>query len=111
MKNDKRIYVEFIIVMVIMVIILWIRYICMELICTISGLILLSFNLYMIYNRIVLMILYCDVASNLLSILIGSVTLSGGITRIRTWSLMEVYSSEKGSGGERKGFSEEGSRT
>ena len=75
----------------------------------VSGLILLFFSLYMFYNGIVLMSLYRDVASSLLSILIGFVTLSGGVTLIRTWSLTRVYSSEKASGEERKGSSEEGS--
>lgn len=73
------------------------------------GLILLLFSLYMFYNGIALMNIYRDVASSLLSILIGFVTLSGGVTLIRTWSLARVYGSEKGSSGEHKGSSEKGS--
>ncbi|GEM_PF-3280400 len=76
----------------------------------IAGLILLFFSLYMFYNGIVLISYYRDVASSLLAILIGFVTLSGGVTLIRTWSLARVYGVEKGSGGEGKGSSEKGSR-
>ncbi len=50
----------------------------------IAGLILLFFSLYMFYNGIVLISYYRDVASSLLAILIGFVTLSGGVTLIRT---------------------------
>lgn len=73
------------------------------------GLILILFSIYMFHNGIELMNIYRDVASSLLSILIGFVTLSGGVTLVRTWSLARVYSSEKRSSEKDKGSSEKGS--
>ncbi len=61
-----------------------------DFISPIAGLILLFFSLYMFYNGIVLMSVG-DVATSLLSILVGFVTLSGGVTLIRTWSLTRIY--------------------
>lgn len=37
-----------------------------------------------------------DVASSLLATLIGFVTMSGGVTLIRTWSLSRVYQGKEG---------------
>ncbi len=57
------------------------------------GIVLIGFSLYMFYTGIALMMIR-DVASSLLAILIGFVTLSGGITLIRTWAIARVYGSE-----------------
>jgi len=54
------------------------------------GVVLIGFSLYMFYSGIGLMVVR-DVASSLLAILIGFVTLSGGITLLRTWAIARVY--------------------
>ncbi len=56
----------------------------------IVSIVLVCFSLYMFYTGIGLMMLR-DVAPSLLSILIGFVTLSGGITLLRTWAIARVY--------------------
>jgi len=69
----------------------------------VAGIVLLLFSLYMFYEGIALMVVR-DVASSLLATLIGFVSLSGGITLIRTWSLSRAYS-----GGEKHGEESTGS--
>ncbi len=71
------------------------------------GIVLVGFSLYMFYSGIGLMVVR-DVASSLLAILIGFVTLSGGITLLRTWAIARVY--EGGARVVEEGEGEEGSR-
>ncbi|WFO74510.1 hypothetical protein J4526_05330 [Desulfurococcaceae archaeon MEX13E-LK6-19] len=62
----------------------------------IAGLVLILFSLYMFYLGLGLMQSAQDVASSLLATLIGFVTMSGGVTLIRTWSLSRVYPGKEG---------------
>lgn len=62
----------------------------------IAGFILILFSLYMFYLGLTLMQNVQDVASSLLATLIGFVTMSGGVTLIRTWSLSRAYPGKEG---------------
>ena len=68
----------------------------------VAGLLLLGFSIYLFITSIQLMQVK-DVATSLLAALIGFVSLSGGVTLIRTWSLARAYSGGlspgKGEGG------------
>ncbi len=52
--------------------------------------VLIAFSLYFFYVGIALMMAK-DVASSLLAVLIGFVTLGGGITLLRSWTLARAY--------------------
>lgn len=51
---------------------------------------LIAFSLYFFYVGIALMMAK-DVASSLLAVLVGFVTLGGGITLLRSWTLARAY--------------------
>jgi len=57
--------------------------------------VLIAFSLYLFYVGIALMMAK-DVASSLLAVLIGFVTLGGGITLLRAWTLARAYTLKKG---------------
>ena len=52
--------------------------------------VLIAFSLYFFYVGIALMMAK-DVASSLLAVLIGFVTLGGGLTLLRAWVLARAY--------------------
>jgi len=67
----------------------------------VAGLILIGFSIYVFLHALQLMIAR-DVPSSLLATLIGFVSLSGGVSLIRTWSLARVASKaseERSAGG------------
>ncbi len=57
-----------------------------EYVTPIAGFILIGFSIYIFLWALQLMIMR-DIPSSLLATLIGFVSLSGGVTMIRTWSL------------------------
>ncbi len=62
-----------------------------EYVTPIAGLILVGFSIYIFLWALQLMVSR-DVPSSLLATLIGFVSLSGGVTMIRTWSLARYAS-------------------
>ena len=72
----------------------------------IAGLALIGFSMYIFLWALNLMI-NRDVPSSLLAVLIGFVSLTGGVSLIRTWSLARaaMKSEEKGSVGGSKSSS------
>ncbi len=68
----------------------------------IAGLVLIGFSIYIFLSALQLMI-NRDVPSSLLAVLIGFVSLTGGVSLIRTWSLtrtaVKIEKEEKGSVG------------
>ena len=72
----------------------------------VAGLILVLFSLYMLYRGVELM-REQDVASSLLATLIGFLSLSGGVTLLRTWAITRAYSVEKSEAGRSGKESEE----
>ncbi len=65
-----------------------------DVVTPIIGFILVGFSIYVFISAIRLMIIR-DVPSSLLATLIGFVSLSGGITMIRTWSLTRYLAEKK----------------
>ncbi len=65
-----------------------------DVVTPIIGFILVGFSIYVFLSAIRLMIIR-DVPSSLLATLIGFVSLSGGITMIRTWSLTRYLAEKK----------------
>ncbi len=65
-----------------------------DVVTPIIGFILVGFSIYVFLSALRLMIIR-DVPSSLLATLIGFVSLSGGITMIRTWSLTRYLEEKK----------------
>ncbi len=65
-----------------------------DVVTPIIGFILVGFSIYVFLSALRLMIIR-DVPSSLLATLIGFVSLSGGITMIRTWSLTRYLAEKK----------------
>lgn len=72
-----------------------------EYVTPIAGLILIGFSIYIFLWALQLMVSR-DVPSSLLATLIGFVSLSGGVTMIRTWSLARYASKLEEKKGEKK---------
>ncbi len=66
-----------------------------DLVAPVTGLILIGFSIYIFLWSLQLMV-NRDVPSSLLAALIGFVSLSGGVTMIRTWSLSRYASPKEG---------------
>jgi hypothetical protein len=62
-----------------------------DVIVPVTGLILIGFSIYLFMESLDLMVIR-DVPSSLLAALIGFVSLSGGVSMIRTWSLSRIAS-------------------
>ncbi len=65
-----------------------------DLVAPITGLILIGFSIYVFLWSLQLMVMR-DVPSSLLATLIGFVSLSGGVTMIRSWTLTRYASREE----------------